>query len=375
MRIAIICVTALSLSATSALAAPFLVSTPRFLAAVSADGTYVAGSLGEAFRWSLAGGVEPLPSVPAGTPSSAGGISADGQTVVGSRVVSASGTMVREAFRWSPAGAPGPLGILPGKPQSAARAVSADGSTVVGKSGDLFFMADASGIQPQAAPDEAFRWTSAGGLEALGTLPGFVRSDAIDVSDDGTIIFGNVTDNGPSFTESEGFVWTESSKMVGMGNFPSETFSRVLAASGDGSVVWGTDAGRAFRWTSAGGWVLWGTSTAFLFDASDGGVFVGSVTPQNPPDPFTDETAAIWDPVHGTRELLPLLAALGVDTNGWYLERAEAISADGRTLVGEGIDPNGEIVGWVAFLPEPATGLLAAVAVLATMARSRGRRR
>src|SRR5262249_38158112 len=87
--------------------------------------------------------------------SQAWGVSTDGSTAVGVGTTAAG----QEAFRWTSGGGMVGLGFLPGHTQSGANRVSADGSTVVGAS-------RASSVE------EAFRWTSGGGMVGLGFLPG-----------------------------------------------------------------------------------------------------------------------------------------------------------------------------------------------------------
>src|SRR5688572_24003293 len=70
---------------------------------------------------------------------------------------------------------------------SRAIGISADGSVVVGSSAST-------------AGDQAFRWTSGGGMVGLGDLPGGAfASTAHDVSADGTVIVGSSAS--PSGTE------------------------------------------------------------------------------------------------------------------------------------------------------------------------------
>jgi hypothetical protein len=54
-----------------------------------------------------------------------------------------------------------------------------------------------------------------------------------------------------------------------------------------------------------------------------------------------------------------------------WLERAEAISDDGMTIVGEGVNPLGIDEGWVAVLPEPG---VAAILMLGAGAIAAGKR-
>jgi hypothetical protein len=70
------------------------------------------------------------------------------------------------------------LGNIPGGGFfSAVLDVSADGSTAVG-------------VGAGTSGDEAFRWTSGGGMVGLGSLYGTYRSHALGVSADGSVVVG-----------------------------------------------------------------------------------------------------------------------------------------------------------------------------------------
>jgi uncharacterized membrane protein len=60
---------------------------------------------------------------------------------------------------------------------------------------------------------------------------------------------------------------------------------------------------------------------------------------------------------------------------GWKLSIATAISADGQTVVGYGINPSGLTEAWIATVPEPSTLVLSAGAAmglgLVTLSRRR----
>ncbi len=60
-------------------------------------------------------------------------------------------------------------------------------------------------------------------------------------------------------------------------------------------------------------------------------------------------------PLTGVRSLNQVFFELGVaGTDGWSILSAVGISADGRTIVGEAFNPQGDIEAWRAVLPENA---------------------
>ncbi|MBD2620846.1 HAF repeat/PEP-CTERM domain-containing protein [Microcystis flos-aquae FACHB-1344] len=322
---------------------------------VSADGSVVVGRSetangtdfnSEAFRWTQATGMVGLGYLPAPPCvtwteipycpkhikySSASGVSGDGSVVVGSGSLSSAGDT---AFRWTQAGGMVVLEDLPGtRPGDVPGVkVSADGSVVV------------SG---------GYRWTQETGAVGLGDLlGGFSYSRASGVSADGSVVVGKSGD--------EAFRWTQGTGMVGLGYLPGVNgflgFSEANGVSADGSVVVGSSSGAngggAFRWTQAGGMVGLGVLSGGIASiangvSADGSVVVGySAT-----DPFTGAEAFIWNSAQGMRSLQQVLTNdYGLDLTGWSLNRANAISADGLTVVGYGTNPNGLNEAWIARL-------------------------
>jgi hypothetical protein len=97
--------------------------------------------------------------------------------------------------------------------------------------------------------------------------------------------------------------------------------------------------------------------------SADGSVIVGG-----------SGEAFIWDPLNGMRSLKAVLESdYGLDLTGWILQYAEDVSADGHTVVGWGLNPDGQSEGWVAQLDapvaEPGASLLAAAGLLALASR------
>ncbi len=211
--------------------------------AITPNGTYVAGGAGqsspagpfnsEAFRWSSSDGLVRLGFV-AGTPteSLATGISADGAVVVGYSGNSPGGT----AFRWTQATGMVGLGVLAGDEWSAATAVSADGAVIVGHSVDQQIVVS-GGIPELRLTYRAFRWTSGGGLEALGD------GEALAVSADGTRVVGK--GSGPT----RAFLWDEAHGRRDLRELLEDdygldmsgwTLESATGISADGTVIVGT---------------------------------------------------------------------------------------------------------------------------------------
>jgi probable HAF family extracellular repeat protein len=323
---------------------------------VSADGSVVVGASGDIFtqrawRWTAGGGMVGLG--PTSVSTAASGVSADGSTVVGQPP---TGTLA--GWRWTESGGFQDLGL------AAAYAASSDGSVIAGAR--LATFGGQLGLQ-------AVRWTSSGAVP-ISTLP----SDARGISGDGSVLVGgnsSRTPPPPPFTLLlEAFRWTSAAGMVGLGDLPGggALRSQANAVSADGSVIVGygtSDFGtEAFRWTSALGMVGLGDLPGGIFQSealavsADGSIIVGRG------DGF--EEPFIWDAVNGMRSLTTVLTDLGLDLTGWDLRTATGISADGSTIVGDGVN-NGVEQAWIAVIPEPGTGLLLMTGLLGLAYRQR----
>jgi len=243
--------------------------------------------------------------------------SMDGSVIVGVRNRNPKG---HEAVRWVHGSIQGLGDLQDGIPTSSASGVSSDGSVVVG-----------TGF------GEAFRWEN-GTMTGLGNLPGGRESQATAVSGDGRIVVGygfNASGN------NEAFRW-ENGTMVGLRVLPVESgFSQATAISADGQVVVGLATGdhgawRAFRWED-GIMTMLGpvpaTSVSWALGVSGNGVIVvGRI----------DGAAFIWDQANGIRRLEDVLRdELGLNLGLWTLISANAVSADGLTIVGQAYNGGG----------------------------------
>jgi probable HAF family extracellular repeat protein len=85
--------------------------------------------------------------------------------------------------------------------------------------------------------------------------------------------------------------------------------------------------------------------------SADGSVVVGRGSSD------AGQEAFIWDGARGMRNLQEVLVkdyGLGAALAGWTLKSAKAISADGTSIVGYGINPAGQTEAWRAVIPAPA---------------------
>lgn len=361
--------------------------------AVSADGSVVVGDAGfagltTAFRWTEATGTVNLGVVPAdsffGTANAsvAESVSADGSVIVGRSLSVSTGNL--QAFRWTAATGMVGLGALSGGgPDSAAIALSADGSVIVGRS--------SSANTIFTLTREAFRWTSSTGMVGLGDLSGgSFNSFANGISADGSVIVGA----GNSADGVEATRWTQATGMVSIGDLPGGSVNTVAQdVSADGSVIVGNGTSasgvEAFRWTLSDGMVGLGDLAGGSFSSiaygvsADGGVIAGRGTTT------AGNRAFVWTSAQGMVDLNTYILALG-GSLGTFTSLTEAfgISADGTTIVGQGLvgetiqafrvhDPNRFGLGPVASAtaPEPATCSLLILGILAGASTLRRRQR
>lgn len=316
--------------------------------AVSADGSVVVGNTYEgAFRWTPNTGMVALDF------GCAFDVSADGLTIVGYRSIAG----IPRSMLWTSDQGVVYLDHTPDSSYSSiAYGISGNGSVVVG------------GVTLDArSADQPFRWTESEGIIRFGSVLGGRRplfGIASDTSADGSIVVGFASG-------INGFRWTKNEGMVELGDLPGGYVGSVAnGITSDGSVVIGasnsTFGWEAFRWTSDKGMVGigdlpggYGSSARGISD--DGAIIVGESNSEN------HDVAFIWDEEHGIRNLRDMLSEIlpPVDKgvlDGWILTNAEAISADGRTIVGYGINPSGKPEAWVVtlqtYVPEPASWTL-----------------
>lgn len=313
-------------------------------AGVSADGRVVAGSgrsragLTQAFRWSSTEGMTTLGFLPQGAFTTATAISANGAVIVGN---ADGGTLPGvHAFVWRVESGLSQLAGLPHAQVCAASAVSADGATVAGTC--------------LAAMNEGYRWTSAAGAVGLGRFGtgSNSTSTASAVSASGALIGGA---GHPALTGA--VIWDAANVPTIIGGLPGDSQGTITALSRDGTVAAGVSVdaaghARGFRWNSAGDIVPLATSEAFIGTitaamSADGRRIAGWAGGHS----GGPDTAVVWDEWGALHAVVDLLSDEGkASSAGWSLTRARGISADGRVIVGDGIDPEGTGRVWIVTL-------------------------
>lgn len=343
--------------------------------AVSADGKIVVGDVSSGagvFAAVWKDGVLSTLAMPAGAVSAvATGVSLDGKVITGNVRYGD----VYKAVVWTD-GVPTELNVLPGTAdpiQSWAAGVSADGNTIVGSS------ASDLSVNPLAVS-----WQG-GAVSLLGDFPGgFTDSAALAVNSDGSVKVGfGVTANAVEAARWENGTMTGLGDLPG-----GLTLSRARAVSADGAFVVGeswSDRGREpFLWSNNQMIGLGGFKNKSDFDGEAYSVSLGGQRVVGTSSGVELWTAFLWTPENGLQVLEEVVLAAGIPIGGWHLKVATAITPDGSTIVGYGYNLYGQTEAWkitldplaqVGAVPEPSTySALAALALIGGAAARRWRR-
>jgi len=329
-----------------------------FVAGLSADGSVLAGtsvlrgSFGEVIRWTELLGVE---SIAPGLQGVGGGITADGQKLAG--WLAAGGS-----FFWTKGGGTSFFG-----PPYRVFGLSSDGTAAV---------AD----EPNVTGD-GYLWTEIDRWAPLPPAAGYFQAVPKAISGDGSTVVGATRKR---FGANEPYYWSQASGPVRIPTpAPFNGYGTVRAASADGSVMTGvagvtrngTFGEVAFLYTKGGAMQelanlgpsfhpnMASASQAYSMSA-DGSIVVGRVSDDNGA-PIGSESSRfspfIWLRGVGTLNLATYLRglspAMAAQMAGWQLGSAILISADGNTICGIGIDPEGRYTTWRAQIvtrPAPA---------------------
>jgi uncharacterized membrane protein len=276
--------------------------------------------------------------------------SQNGATVVGGgQIGNGQGPVRQQAFRATSQG----IFDLPGFAPSDftyAYDITPDARTIVG-----------------AVGSGAVAWTDNQAPHSLPAPDAATSTRAQSVSADASVIAGTFSRAG----NTEFCVWRNGS--VTPLDLPAGTrFSGQVSVSLDASRVAGSYIGAmgvrsAFTWTADEGITPLDGIVSALCISGDGLTIGGATSTSN---------AALWS--HGDTFLVrDLLASQGIDLSAWTLSSVTGISADGRTITGNGTHRFGpsptdmRSEAWVAVIPAPgaATLLLAAAPVAVSRRR------
>lgn len=359
------------------LAVPNATETQVYVTAVSANGHVVVGHVitgdkQQAFRWDEEKGLQGLGDLEGGAvKSSAIDVSADGSVIVGDGTLDDKGDNARRAFRWTQEDGLKMLGDHGDHHAVDAVAVSADGRVVAGHLGDQF--------NPRL---QGFTWTLEKGflpVESIVEIAGRKFngvSNILGLSPNGKVAAGSMSMQGINFNSA--CLWVDGYGVPiqrqelteGTGNLPGfvGTLSVVIDlwtnAQGEVKAIVGRHhnkstgktrgfciANTKFHWLEGGEGVLsWPVAMS-----QNGELIVGAMTDDE------KNLGAVWKAGYGVIQVASLLKMSGAELPEGTLINATGVSADGKTVVGVGIDLAGKSFGWravwthdpFAHLPKP----------------------
>lgn len=286
-------------------------------------------------------------------------ISGDGQSAVAIGL----GPDGFRGIRWDSAGVPHVLSTISGT-FSSFNAINFDGSAAGGFVNQTFFGPVSDGLV----------WTSVGGEQNIGNIPGFQGEASITgVTNDGSHFVGFATQNQRvpiTWTPSDGFEVLPGVPMAP----PGPHIGMAIDVSADGSTVVGTleidGRNRPTFWDSARSPTLIDLFPGYqvgeaVAATNDGSVIVGHWR-ETPTSDELESLAFIWDASNGARPLQDVLVSeFGLDLQGWTLNVVNDITPDGLTMVGSGLNPMGELQAFRVVIPAP--GVLGVMALSGVM--------
>ncbi len=243
---------------------------------------------------------------------------------------------------------------------STANSVSRDGSAVVGMTN--FYINFGAGYEFS----DAYKWTSGTGVVVLPHLFDMYRSEAFGVSQDGSIVVGYEQ----NFIEERfPVVWEAANSNAIRELFVPEgelgsSIAVIVSDNGQHAAGFSLMAQDIFgfredavKWDVASGspTILGETPAGFngavpAAISNDGTLIIGTLNStfffDNP-----EGEAFVWREGEGMRLLKDILEDdYGLDLTDWRLLTAKAMSEDGKTIVGHGLDPRGNMTGYIARL-------------------------
>ncbi len=157
--------------------------------------------------------------------------------------------------------------------------------------------------------------------------------------------------------------------------------SQAEGVSSNGEFIVGTlyieDRTEGFRWSESQGVLRMGAPSVadarlVMKSVANNGTVVGY------PLGGSEIGAFIWTERRGyqsIQELLENKLGLEEELTGWRSLYAWDISADGKTIVGVGINPSGQDEAWLATIPEPNTFTSVMIALLSLLGSRLGMKR
>jgi probable HAF family extracellular repeat protein len=270
-----------------------------------------------AFYWTKSEGMKDLGTLPGGNISGAIGVNDLGQ-VVGYSNTSAS--LLTEynfiAFEWTSSGGMVNLGKLTGGNSSCAFEINDSGIIA----GDSF-------VGPTIV--DAASWTNQK-IKSLGALSKSIFTTALDINDSGEIVGESIFSYGPPFT-SHGFKWTTAGGLEDIGTLPGGDTSMANAVNESGIIVGQSNAGSFLNVWHAVKWnvsddvedlgTLPGGTYSIGFGINDYSEIVGYGN-------IADNAAhaMVWTTSEGMRDLNDLILA----NSGWVLINANAVNDTGQ---------------------------------------------
>lgn len=322
---------------------------------VSGDGGTVVGfsnsmSGRDAFRWTVSGGLVPIPRIPNTSNYYAFDASTTGDFVLGQ--------YGQNGFVWSEVLGTVAVGDLPGGTVQSIMISIADTGKAVGYS--------SFGFAPNGSPlNRAILWKPSGGLEAL-PLPAQgdlnFNSQANAVLPDGRI-FGQ--------SASGAWLYSETNN-----NFEMLDGAEAMTyISPDGAFFGGNDvlnnSPRAAYWTREGGTAFLPLMDGHLYSglrgmSDDGSVMVGQSFGQSGGE------YVVWLDQGYPMTVADYASNFGLDMSQWDILNVSSVSADGTTIVGTARHASWEgsrQEGFVLTIPAPASVAPVALTILALRRR------
>jgi uncharacterized membrane protein len=204
------------------------------------------------------------------------------------------------------------------------------------------------GARVNAIGLDAVVWTVGSGARVLPHMfpPETYSATVIAMSPDGSVVAGQEWERSNQFTNQHGFIWTAEG---GIRELPVPPGSPALsmipeAISADGRTVVGfvidsPNEVQACVWTAAFGTRYIPFAAGNVASGSDNVSGDGWSVALDMSTATGPQSAYLWDPVHGPRDLKQLLLSLGANGASGFRLGNGYLSTDGRTVVGTAVYP------------------------------------